>query len=212
MNHIKDIIPKVLTEMRTMPTRDVPTSIQPPQKKARREPTFEDFKTFKESCLERMLQEAKTFLESERENLKPFWLSFFGTSGGGKTFLSNIVFNESKHIPHIANHPTLITGAHKASWPNLISKLYQGEHWRIDDLRDANLLFLDDIAKSADKTGFERECLWRLLSDRVGKWTILTSNLMVNQIAEELDIRIASRLSRDGNIAIEVETTDFFLR
>ncbi len=35
-----------------------------------------------------------------------------------------------------------------------------------------------------------------LLNARLGKWTVITSNLNIGQIAERLDVRISSRLMR----------------
>ena len=77
---------------------------------------------------------------------------------------------------------------------------------------EANLLFLDEIATGFDSKGFERDMLWRILNSRVHKWTLLTSNLMLSQIGELIDVRIASRMVRDGSITVEVNTKDYALR
>lgn len=176
---------------------------------------FQDFKTFNEPCLIEMRNQGKKFGgKACRKGEPPYWLSFCGTSGAGKTFLSRIIYEEAKLSRVIREHPVLVHGAMRVMWPELVMDLYppKSAHYRIDDLKIANLLFLDDISTGSDRTGFERECLWRLLSARVGKWTIITSNLTLKEIADSIDARIASRMTRDGNIAIEINTTDYGLR
>ena len=50
-----------------------------------------------------------------------------------------------------------------------------------------------------------------LANVRVGKWTILTSNLSMVQIAK-VDKRIASRMVRNKGIVADVNTKDYNLR
>ena len=50
-----------------------------------------------------------------------------------------------------------------------------------------------------------------LANVRVGKWTILTSNLSMVQIAQA-DNRIASRMVRNNGIVADVNTKDYNLR
>lgn len=174
-------------------------------------PTFQEFKTFNEIGLIRMLDQARQFAFSAREPLfpNPYWISFCGTNGGGKTFLANIIFNQLRTLPNLALHFTLISGVMKIHWPTLVPKLYNREMWRLEDATDANLLLVDEIACSADNRGIEREWLWRLLSGRQHKWTIITSNHSLQQIAEQIDARVASRMIRDGSVVVEVNTVDF---
>jgi DNA replication protein DnaC len=73
------------------------------------------------------------------------------------------------------------------------------------------VLFLDDIGAERDTTGFAAEQLNTLLGRRVGKWTILTSNLALDGIAG-IDPRIADRIIRQPNLYLEVETLSYSLR
>ena len=45
----------------------------------------------------------------------------------------------------------------------------------------------------------------RQVDGRLGKWTMLTSNLLPKHIGEHLDARIASRLYRGENVVCRVE-------
>jgi DNA replication protein DnaC len=160
-----------------------------------------------------MLTAAKLFYEKcSRIGEDPYWLSYCGKSGNGKTFLADIVYQHLGRVPHVNHHPILKVGAWRVEWPKLVSSLYNREHWHLDDYAEANLILLDDICVDADSRGLEREWLWRFLSRRMGRWTIITTNLSVADVAEKIDTRIASRMLRDGNVVIETNTTDFALR
>lgn len=92
-------------------------------------------------------------------------------------------------------------------WPAMIRDLRAGE--RYNELREMSswpVLMLDDIGAERDTTGFAAEQLNTLLGCRVGKWTILTSNLNLEQLGA-IDPRIPDRIIREpGNEFIEVDT------
>ena len=67
-----------------------------------------------------------------------------------------------------------------------------------------------DLAGHSHST-FAIDKLYELLNERLGKWTVLTSNLTLTQF-QEWDQRIASRLIRDGNECVETVTKDFATR
>jgi DNA replication protein DnaC len=141
----------------------------------------------------------------------PRWLSFLGKSGTGKTFLSDAIFQHAKKNHRLMHHLDLCCGVSMFFWPRLLSKLRDGEYWKVADIADSNFLFLDEIAIEHDASGFARDKLCEILSCRVGKWTVLTSNLTLQQL-EAIDGRIASRMVRDRNIVIPVETVDYAAR
>ena len=51
-----------------------------------------------------------------------------------------------------------------------------------------------------------------LFNKRCRKWTFTTSNLSLDDISEQIDNRISSRLIRDGNVVTETNVIDFSLR
>jgi len=111
----------------------------------------------------------------------------------------------------LSRHPVLINGVAKAFWPKLLSELRNREYHRIDDLAEANFVFLDELSVEHDPSGFGRDKLCELLSRRIGKWTLITSNLTLQKLAD-IDTRISSRMIRDRSVVVEVTTTDFALR
>jgi DNA replication protein DnaC len=96
-------------------------------------------------------------------------------------------------------------------WLSFLKKLRGGDYFEVDDVADTNLLLVDDIGTSSD-TAFSLEQLYTILERRNRKWTVLTSNLSLREIAERMDTRIASRMIRDENVAVNVSVTDYAIR
>lgn len=175
---------------------------------------FPKFQTLNDAVLESMVIAAAEFegkFSNEQYPFKPCWLSFVGTSGTGKTFLANSIYTWAATCPHLTFHKTLLSGISKRFWPKLVTRLRDGEYWAIDDLSESNFVFLDEIAVEHDPSGFAKDKLCELLSRRVGKWTLLTSNLNLEKLGE-MDARIPSRMIRDGSVVVDCSTTDFALR
>ena len=154
------------------------------------------------SDLEAMVIACAEFGLAFRGNQQPRWLSLLGVTGTGKTHCAQKMWNalaakidwRSAQFCHS-----------KIYWPGFVSELKSGEAW--DQLRDMikwPVLFLDDIIAERDTTGFSTEQLNMLLGSRVEKWTILTSNLKLEQIGA-IEPRIADRIIREPNIFVEVD-------
>jgi len=158
-----------------------------------------------------MLDSSASFCAELNAGLRPRWLSFIGDSGTGKTFISEAICNYAKTIPTLMFHHTLKCGVIKEFWPKLLSKLRDGEYWRVNDLREANFLFLDEIVIEHDPSGFAKDKLYEVLSSRCGKWTVLTTNMRHESISH-MDQRIMSRMTRDGSAVIACNTMDYSLR
>jgi DNA replication protein DnaC len=210
MHPISKIVPKVMTEMRELPTRGFPSP--EPQSVPKNKLGFQEFNTFQDPVLETMLAAAKRFLNDIKNGTSPYWLSFCGTSHTGKTFLSDIVYEQIKELPPLVNHATLIHGVRRINWPKIVGRLYNREMWLLDEYADLNFLMADELTPGADKSGFERDCICRALLGRVGKWTLLTSNHLIDDITTKIDARLASRMTREGSIAVEVQTTPYGMR
>lgn len=176
---------------------------------------FPAFQTLNDTVLESMVVAAEEFagkFDDSKYQFKPCWLSFVGTSGTGKTFLSESIYAVAKKMcPHLTIHRELVSGVYKYFWPRLVTKLREGEYWIVEDLAMANFVFLDEIAVEHDPSGFAKDKLCELLSRRVGKWTLLTSNLSLEKLGE-MDARIPSRMIRDGSVVVDCSTQDYSLR
>lgn len=98
----------------------------------------------------------------------------------------------------------------KIYWPEFVSELKQGEAFsKVRDMARWPMLYLDDICSERDATGFSSDQLCTLLGQRQGKWTIITSNKTIDQIAA-IDVRLADRLVREpGNELVEVKSNSY---
>jgi DNA replication protein DnaC len=173
-----------------------------------------EFWTFGELALMRMLWAANEFLGAlAHPASRPYWLTFLGCSGIGKSYLMERIYEFARRMRHLTNHPTLLEGAavRFCSWPEVLARLKDGQYWLLQELMDCNVLFLDDPFADWDPSGFGVAQLFRLLDGRKRKWTFITSNLTRQQIAEK-DLRIISRLLRDNNEVIDAEAPDYALR
>lgn len=179
--------------------------------RARNEPDFEQFKTFDDEKLRRMLEAAKKFESDFLHNNRPSWLTFLGRSGTGKTFLARLIFEKARRVPGLAWHRDLIQPVLESHWPQLLSSLRNGRYYLLDDLRDCNFLFLDELAIEHDPTGFAADKLCELLSQRQDKWTLLTTNLTSENIGI-IDERILSRMVRGRSVLVDSDTVDFASR
>lgn len=87
---------------------------------------------------------------------------------------------------------------------------------RMSSFKSHYFLVLDDIMAEHQKMKeLSASKLFEILNARHGRrWTIVTANISLNKISEQLDPRISSRLIRDGNVVVELpETTpDYAMR
>jgi DNA replication protein DnaC len=95
-------------------------------------------------------------------------------------------------------------------WPELLNELRDGKAYeRVSDMaKKWPLLVLDEIGASRDTTGYAGEQLYTLLARREKKWTVITTNLSMQELGV-LDNRIASRCFRNDGIVVETNTVDF---
>lgn len=130
--------------------------------------------------------------------VKPYWLYLYGGSGCGKS-----------HLQAIA-HYTLRRAGFRAvykKWPLLIEDLLNDDSLIYRIIRTP-VLILDDIG--AEYIGSEKKAqlvaskLYLICEERMGRWTLFSSNLSPKHVAENLDIRIASRLHRGQNVIVDM--------
>ena len=183
-------------------------------------PTWEKatgFQSLSDPQLTDMLHSTANWLLDIDEGAKPRWLSLVGRSGTGKTMLARFAMQALRRSVHWKSYVDDSGDNHLAGsfvlWPVLAEQLQanSGREW-LDEMTRYRFLFLDDIGQTVDKTGYVTGKLSTLLSQRTGKWTFLTSNLSVKQVAEKVDPRVASRMIRDGNSVVDVDVMDWSLR
>lgn len=104
-----------------------------------------------------------------------------------------------------------ICGGRFRTWTSISNMLREGEYRWFGDLLEERLLLVDDIG-AEHQTPFILAKLYELLSERVGKWTVITANLSLEQIGIRIDPRISSRMIRGDSVVVDVDMLDFNLR
>ena len=95
-------------------------------------------------------------------------------------------------------------------WNDALNYMRDGYHDYPSELAREHLLVIDDVgAEHGSEYGTQK--LLEVLEKRLGKWTFITSNLGMEAFAE-MDKRIASRLIRNHNKVLEIQSKDFALR
>jgi len=164
------------------------------------------FKTFGDAELEKLTTAAHEWAGAFKRGDKPRWLSIIGTSGAGKTYVCRQLW---KYAKEKTNWQKFGYVPHVVFWPDFIQELRSGASYELrNELKRWPVLFLDDIGAERDPSGYAAEELNTLLGCRVGKWTLITSNKDLSAL-QAVDGRIASRLIRDENICVSVNTKDF---
>lgn len=209
METIQSILPEALTAMRAPQTPAQPICTAKIKW---------DFETAGEPQLAEMLAASQRFADEMKSGMTPRWLSMLGKSGIGKTHLATKLFGWCDRFGCFFTEPK--TGASNchpiafASWRRTADRLRNGEWGLIKELADKWFLVIDDLgAEFQGGSGAVKAALERLIDDRLGKWTVITSNLYTAEIAESIDTRISSRMLRGGSVIIQAKAAlDYSLR
>lgn len=97
-------------------------------------------------------------------------------------------------------------------WRAQVENFQKGIYSEIEDMCDFDFLVLDDIGSEHDPSGIGKAKLDRILNARLGKTTVITSNLLLDQIQAKIDARVSSRLIRNDSTVVELIVDDFNLR
>lgn len=161
-------------------------------------------------------------------NTEPYWLTICGHSGIGKTKLARAVYQHFMEHSRLnidfdaKKQKTFGNTGQFCDWRVFCADVRGGAFGRIDDLCEDWFVVLDDIGTEHDPNGFIASALDRIANERMRscvpqfstgpKWTLITCNMSLADIASKLDARIASRMQRRNNIVIEVGAMDYALR
>ena len=131
------------------------------------------------------------------------WISLLGKSGVGKTMLSRIM---RRFVRTSTNRKGMFI-----RWITACDYMRKGDFGVIDAMADADVLFCDDIG-AAYETDLSKKKILEIAERRTQKPTVFTSNLDLEGIGREIDVRVASRMLRDGSrIAQFKECPDYAL-
>ena len=157
-----------------------------------------------------MLEATKQFASDMVRNHNPRSLAFLGVSGTGKTHLAKALTRFFK--THCRYYVEPNTGANlsrsggRVEWRKLVQLVREKQYGVLNDLRDDWFVCLDDTgAEHKTESNFTVSVLDDLLNARLGKWTVVTANMTLEQIANDWDARIASRLKRDNGMVVTIK-------
>lgn len=143
--------------------------------------------------MERQAQLFLNDLAHRRGEAVPRWLTFSGCPGCGKTHLA-------RRIRDIAREQLGFTERSAQMWTvSRVAEMLRGGDWGVlDHLAGVPLLILDDLGAEY-RSELLTSKLYDLFNRRLGRWTVLTTNLTAQEIADRLDARLTSRLRRGFN-------------
>src|SRR5260370_23086631 len=131
-------------------------------------------------------------------------VSLLGRGGTGKTHLARGISRFFKAEASI--YIDRVTGAHLSrqggfiGWRKIVDLLRNGEYGIMDAVCNDWFVALDDIGAER-ASDFSVSKLDQIIDARLGKWTVITCNFTREEIAEQMDVRIASRLGHANNVS-----------
>lgn len=168
---------------------------------------------------------AARFIADMAAGAQPYWLTFSGQQGVGKTMLARQIFERARDHHNPGRHSIWQTGFgvydESNRRPNCVwltangfkDRMLGGDYDLPEYLRQDFLVVIDDLGAARDtRDNALSDGLYRLADRRIGRWMVWTTNLTLREIAERLDPRISSRLIRDDNRLVRIEAPDYALR
>lgn len=138
---------------------------------------------------------------------RPHWLTLVGRSGTGKTHLAKEIYRYVwRNLGGENDRQKLfIMDFRFAAADELAQQWRERKRAYLPEYESAPLLVVDDMGTVADKSGFVTDAMYTLLSRRMDKWTVITSNLTYSAISEQFDERLADRMIRGKNEVASIE-------
>lgn len=150
------------------------------------------------------LHHAENFIADMAADTEPRWLTLAGMNGTGKTHLGKMILRFFNHKLFSRGYGGLMP------WVRMLGYLRDKQHGILQNVINDYFVVVDDIG-AAHETEFGDAKLYELLEGRLNKWTVITCNGLLKQLAEK-DRRIPSRMIRGGNVVVELNALDYNLR
>lgn len=129
----------------------------------------------------------------------PYWLTLYGNCGCGKTLLAS-------HAREFLR--TIGSRAELRNWPRVLEAIYRKEEGILEQMKTVDVLILDDVGAeytaSAKTSQYSASRLYLLAEARLGKWTLITSNLDYHGMHREIGARFASRIYRHNAVVVDM--------
>lgn len=165
-------------------------------------------RTFDDPELEKLVTACADWAKAFQAGAPPRWLTVMGLSGVGKTHCAQRLFRYAVRRSDWTRTAYLPRPVY---WPSLVKELRDLDSPARAFERDLQrwpVVLLDDVGAERDATGFAIEAVNTLLGCRVDRWTLVTTNLTLDELHAK-DRRIASRVVRPPNICVGVSTLDY---
>jgi len=115
-----------------------------------------------------------------------------------------------KSIPYIERQNHLrIPDVRMVNWPAAIDAMMGGDWTITEAMIEPTVAGLDDIGAEHDPTRIGVEKLYRIFNERIGRWTVATTNIAPEQLEEKFERRLVSRFLRDSVIVDLSGVPDF---
>lgn len=133
----------------------------------------------------------------------PYWLTLSGPNGIGKTHLARWLSRRFESLLGSTLVPQVWTLGE-------VKRAYLGGGWGLmGELAKAPWLVLDELGAEKGNETFQQAVI-ELVSARMGKWTVITTNLGEREIEAAYTARVTSRMNgRDGNVHLRMDAPDF---
>lgn len=144
--------------------------------------------------------EYKQFVDDYQSKHTPYCLTVSGNPGCGKTMLAQSAYwHLRENVPTYDDHRgiTFHYRYYFCTWADLADLLREFRYGEWKEAADAHMLVVDDVG-ATHMTDMTRGKLVQLMDKRLGKWTIYTTNLTLQEL-DQVDPRISSRLIRNEN-------------
>jgi DNA replication protein DnaC len=154
----------------------------------------------------------------------PYWLTLLGAPGVGKTMLARQTFQQARNCNPGDKSAIWQTGTGvydpnnrrpRCVWFDApeFKDTFLGGFWDLPEyLRADFIVVIDDLGANADtRDNRLADGLYRLANQRLGRWTVWTSNLSLADIGAKIDARVSSRLIRDDNRVVTITAPDYAL-
>lgn len=179
------------------------------------------FQTFQDPNLINALNHVAKFVQDAQKQpaAPPHWLTLSGDTGTGKSHLARQIWRHFMSKPDF-NPFSCRVFPRWIYWPGLVDAMRDINNREkcadatmvYDDMQRWPHAAIDDPGVERDQTGFAAEKFANLMERRVGKWTVITTNLDLPQISEKMGARIADRFIRGGNRFVKMNCASYALR
>lgn len=178
---------------------------------------FDEYHPALKPLLPAVMRFASDVMRHRVHSITPYWLTFLGPSGIGKTFLLEQLF---KCLADNIERWPILTGSDGSERGARCAHIKPAAD--LDDFEAPadfgryDLIYAEDVGAMGNKGSGAviTDRTVELLLHRPRRWTLIDANLTLEEMAATLDARVVSRLKRDGSVLIELpnEIPDYNFR